>query len=510
MFNVIIFADTTDNVVNTLAIGPYKCAHSLRKHGYSCLVVNHLSDYSYNDLTTLIDRAVGSGTFLIGFSTNFLKSIQVEKAPGQPTPPYPKLNANTVFPQGKQLEDQVVSYIKQKNSNIKIVVGGTAANQNYHNKNADYACIGYSESSIVDLADHLTKKSELTNSCKNVWGITIIDDRLAPGYDFANEDMIWEDIDIVNHKCLPVEIGRGCIFKCKFCSYPMNGKQTLDFVKHGDLLKHELQQNYDRFGITNYQIVDDTFNDHEQKLDMIYDVVNSLTFVPRFWAYTRLDLLHTRPTTIQRLYDIGVRGFYFGIESLTPKAAKFIGKGYDFNKSIETIRFIRSKYPDISMHGSFIVGLPHESIEQVTNTFHRLLSQDIPLHSWIFHSLYIEEESQRTFSSDFARNYQQYGYTKTGNISPELIEWENEYMNSTKAAELVSNFMQQSRNSENFKLENRLAFQLTTMGYNLDELLATPWSNFDFNNCEHNIRPQFVNDYKTKLLSLISDTSKSA
>jgi radical SAM superfamily enzyme YgiQ (UPF0313 family) len=30
-------------------------------------------------------------------------------------------------------------------------------------------------------------------------------------------------------KVLPIEIARGCIFKCKFCSYPLNGKQNLDF-----------------------------------------------------------------------------------------------------------------------------------------------------------------------------------------------------------------------------------------------------------------------------------------
>jgi radical SAM superfamily enzyme YgiQ (UPF0313 family) len=510
MFNVIIFTDSTDNIASNPTLGPYKVAHSLRKFGYSCLVVNHLSDFSYDELTNLIDQSIDSSTFLIGFSTNFLKSIEVARVPGEPTPPYPPLNNGIVFPQGKQFENQIVSYIKQKNSKIKIVVGGTRATPHYNNKNADYVCVGYSESSIVNLANHITTGEELIKAHRNIWGINIIDDRTASDYDFANGDMVWDDVDIVNHKCLPIEIGRGCIFQCKFCSYPMNGKKVLDFVKRADILEKELQHNYDLYRITNYQIVDDTFNDHEQKLSTIQELVSRLSFKPKFWAYIRLDLLHTRPATIQQMYDIGIRGCYFGIESLNPKTAKLIGKGYDFSKSVETIRYIRETYPDVSMHGSFIIGLPHESVEQVTETLNRLITQDVPLHSWIFHPLHIEEASQMSFASEFSKNYQQYGYTKKGNISPVAVDWENEYMDSSTAISLAQDFMEQSRKSNNFKLQNTLTFQLTTMGYDLDDLSSTAFRDFDFHHCEHHVRPAFVKEYKAKLLSLISSKSKSA
>jgi hypothetical protein len=503
MFNVIIFTDTTDNIVSIPAIGPYKCAHVLRKSGYSCLVVNHLCEFSFEEITDLLDIALGAETFLIGFSTTFLRSTQIERDPHRPTPPYPELGPETVFPQGKEFENQVFDYVRKCYPNIKTVAGGTKTNFNFTNKNIDYVCLGYSEASIINLANHISKGETLHQAQKNIWGITVIDDRFAPSYEFANEDMVWTDVDVVNHMCLPIEIGRGCVFKCKFCSFPMNGKQTLDFVKSAKMLQKELQYNYDHFGTTHYQIVDDTFNDHQEKLDMIHDVIKKLTFSPKFWAYSRLDLLHTRQNTIQQLHDIGLRGFFFGIESLNPKSARFVGKGYDFSKSVETIKHIRNNFKDISMHGSFIVGLPYETVDQVTATFNRLLSQDIPLHSWKFYPLMIEETSGCSFPSDIAKNYQSYGYTKIGNISPVFVNWKSDLMTWQQANDLADKFMTLSRQSENFKLESSLAFPLTTMGYKLEELVGTPFKDFNFNDCEYNVRPAFIRQYKEKLFSLI-------
>ena len=332
MYDTVIFTDTTDNICGIPALGPFKCAHVLRKNGYSCLVVNHLSDYTQTELIELIDLVIGKNTFLVGFSNSFLLSTEFERDPTKPMSLYPALANDLVFPQGKDFEDYVISYIKNKNKKIKFVVGGTRVGTNFANRNIDYACVGYSESSIVDLAVHLDKKTALSKSYKSIFGVTVIDDRTAPNYDFANEDMIWLPTDVVNHQCLPIEIGRGCIFKCKFCSYPLNGKKKLDFIKHPDLLRQELQSNFDKFGISTYQIVDDTFNDNETKLEMILEAIEQLTFKPKFWAYTRLDLMHLKPHTVDQLYKIGLRAFFFGIETTHPLAGKIVGKGFDFEK----------------------------------------------------------------------------------------------------------------------------------------------------------------------------------
>ena len=99
----------------------------------------------------------------------------------------------------------------------------------------------------------------------------IIDSGKYPEPQMDQLQTFWHDDDVhlLPGEGVPVEFARGCIFKCKFCSYPMNGKQNLDFVKDPELLYQELSDNYKNFGIKHYMIVDDTFNDHKEKLESI-------------------------------------------------------------------------------------------------------------------------------------------------------------------------------------------------------------------------------------------------
>jgi len=504
MYDTLIFTDTTRPGLP--ALGSFKCAHVLRKNGYSCLVVNHISDYTQSELIELIDIAVGENTFLIGFSNSFLGDSNFKKDP----------TCDLVFTQGKEFEDQIISHIKNKNNKIKFVVGGFLVRTNFKNRNIDYACIGYSERSIVNLAQHLDKKTPLLKSYKSLLGVTIIDDRTAPEYDFANEDMEWLETDVVNHRCLPIEIGRGCIFKCKFCGFPLNGKKKLDFIKQPTLLQQELQSNFDKYGITTYQIVDDTFNDNETKLEMILESIRKLTFKPKFWAYIRLDLLHLKPHTIDQLYEIGLRAFFFGIETTHPLAGKAIGKGFDFDKLNETIKYIRTTYPDITMQGSFIIGLPHESIEHVVSTFNRLRSQDIPLHSWRFNPLIIKNPGvDDAFDSEISLNHEKYGYKKIDNVDENrsnvlflnvntTVNWENEHMNWDKAVQLSNSFSKASSKLAEVRLPGTAIFALATLGLNLDMLISTPSQSVDFDYIQKVARPNFIKEYKSRLNQLIT------
>ena len=503
MYDAIIFTDITDNIVNAIPIGAYKCAHVIRKQGYSCLVVNHLSDYTLSELYELLEISIGKNTKLVGFSTTFLKSTEIEIIPGQPTPPYPDLLPNVLFPQGKEFENQVIQYIKNKNNSIKILAGGAKVNPNYSNKNVDYVCLGYSEISIVNLMNHLVKNDTLLYTTTNIWGRKIIDDKFAKDYNFPNEDMEWLDIDVVNHKVLPIEIGRGCIFKCKFCSYPMNGKQQLDFIKSANLLYTELQTNYDKFGIKDYIVVDDTFNDHPDKLHLILSAIERLNFQPIFWAYHRLDLLATRPETLDILYKIGVRSMYFGIETFNSKTGRIIGKGYNRTKQVNVIKRIREHYKDIDVHGSFIIGLPEESIEDVTRTYKNLCDQTIPLHSWQFLGLKIFKTTVHSFNSEFNNNFSQYGYVDQGSGDSNAIHWKNNFMDFAKAQSLANQFMSNSRTLDHFHISGQLTTQLLNLGYTKDELSSTNFKSFDWHKCETISRPTFIKQYKSQLVDLL-------
>ena len=509
MYHAIIFTDVTNNIAISPSIGAFKCAHALRKHGYNCLVVGHLSEYPQQELKELLSHAISDATVLVGFSRSFFKNVEITVEPGQPTPPYPNIPHSDMFPQGKEFEKEIFAFVRGLNANIKFVAGGNIlSSKNISNKNVDYVCLGYSEASIVNLVDHLTKGTPLLGSSKNIHGRIMIDGALVPGYEFSEDDMIWLDTDVVNHKTLPIEIGRGCIFKCKFCSYPMNGKSNLDYVKSSHNLYSELLNNYEKFGVENYIIIDDTFNDHPDKLQSVLTAVRRLPFQPRFWAYTRLDLLCTRPDSIDVLYDIGVRGFYFGIETLNLETGRIIGKGYDRAKQIATLKRIKEKYGDsVSLHGSFIVGLPKESVEQSKETFEMIRTGQIPLDSWTANGLRITKVFENNWSSDIDKNYKSYGYVDTGtpDHSPN-INWENEHMTNVIADQVAKEFVQSSRHTDvNFKLPAHTAFAIATFGLDLNQLMSAHSETFDWHQIEHVIKPKFVQDYKKILLELVKN-----
>lgn len=527
MYDIIFFTDETNNIASVPPIGAYKCAHVLRTAGYRCLVVNHFSDFTYDELIKLADLVISDQTKLIAFSTTFLKSVEiVNKEEGKPTPLFSEMPANQIFPQGKTIEQNTINYFKSLNPKLKILVGGTKANPNWNSKLVDYVCIGYSEISIVNLLNHLTYGEALRHSLKNLWGCIIIDDRLAKTYDFVNSDFEWLPEDVVNHTTLPLEVARGCIFQCKFCSFPMNGKQNLDFVKSENNLVYELQKNYEEFGITRYTLVDDTFNDNVEKLKRLHRVIKKLPFQPIFWGYHRLDLLATRPHTINLLYDIGVRSMYFGIETLNPVSAKLIGKGYNSSKQLQTLEYLRKNY-DISLHGNFIAGLPEDTEENNLKVFENLINQNIPLHSWGYTPLIILRENSSTFSSDIMRNYKSYGYYEIDNkgIKAEhkqyniannediVINWKNKYTSYERVIKLTNYITKESMNSDKLHIAGQFAIAIASMNhpsYSFDTVRNTLFKNFNFHNVEVDIRKNFVDTYKNSLFQILESKNKSA
>lgn len=523
MYDAIFFTDETDNIASIPPIGAYKCAHVLRKNGYRCLVVNHFSSFNEDELKKLADIAITDQTKLIGFSTTFFKSIEIEKIEGKQTPRYEELPVNRIFPHGKDIEDRVIAYFKTKSKNAKVLAGGAKVHPNMNNKNVNFACIGYSEVSIVNVMNHLSRGEELRDSTKNLWGCIVVDDRMAKEYDFVNSDFAWLPEDVVNHRSLPLEVARGCIFQCKFCSYPMNGKQNLDFVRSEKHLAYELQKNYEEHGIKTYLLVDDTFNDHEAKLHRLHSIIKKLPFQPEFWGYHRLDLLATRPHTIDLLYDIGVRSMFFGIETLNPRSAKIIGKGYNISKQIQTLEYLRSKYDkDLSLHGSFIAGLPEDTEESNLKTFEDIMNQTVPLHSWIFNPLRIYRQNLSTYSSDIVKNPASYGYYEDDDdtVVPhvqyaiksfdKILNWKNAQTSYERVSKLTNFIMKESFASDKLHITGQFAIAVASMNhpaYSFNAVRNTLFRDFNFYDIEENVRKKFVEDYKQKLFSILLDTA---
>ena len=480
MYDAVIFTDVTDTVTIYKAIGAYKIANTLRQQGYNCLVVDHLHAFTLEELKQVINKSVSINTLFVGFSTTFFNStLNSVNSDGSVT--YrPTLSG--VIPQGIDFQNELIHYIKTINYNCKIVVGGTKAHANINDKNIDYSIIGYGEVSILSLANHLKSNTPILNSYKNLHGVTIVDNRTNEGFDFVNSRFEWQDLDVGPASVLPLEISRGCIFKCKFCSYPLNGKQNLDFIRHTDILYEELQSSYDKYKVENFYILDDTFNDNEYKLDVLLQAIKRLSFQPKFWAYTRLDLIAQNNSLIDKLYDIGLRGIYFGIETLNKRTGLIIGKGFDRDKQINTITKIRNRFDNkVLMHGSFILGLPEEPIDSMRHTFNQLMDESIPLHTFIFHGLRLSKSESVPFNSELGKNFKDYGYTEINNdANSTTVNWRNEHLDHTMAIGLANEFNGAAQNSNRLYIPGQLGFSLKNLGYSDDYISNTKYKELDW------------------------------
>lgn len=498
MYDAVIFTDVTDTVTIYKAIGAYKIANTLRQHGYSCLVVDHLHAFKLDELKYIIDKSISTSTLFVGFSTTFFNNI-LNSLNDDGTITYSS-TLSGIIPQGIDFENELIHYIKTRNYKCKIVVGGTKAHANINDKNIDYSIIGYGEVSILSVVNHLKLDTPIPNSYKNLYGVTIVDNRKNEGYDFVNSKFEWQELDTGNAKVLPLEISRGCIFKCKFCSYPLNGKQNLDFIRHSDILYEELQSSYDKYKVENFYILDDTFNDNEYKLDVLQNTIKRLTFQPKFWAYTRLDLVAQNNSLIDKLYDIGLRGIYFGIETLNKRTGLIIGKGFDRAKQINTIQQIRKRFDNnVLMHGSFILGLPEEDISSMRQTFDQLMNESIPLHTFIFHGLRLSKNDSVPFNSELGKNYKDYGYTEVDvDDSSPVVNWQNNYLDYKTAIQLANEFNYASQNSNRLYIPGQLGFSLKNLGYTDDYISNTKYKDLDWVDIT-NKKDLYIENYKQML-----------
>lgn len=513
--NVIFISDQTDWIGLPKALGVFKVARELRLAGYEVAVLYHASVFSFDEICHILKNLISSKTLFVGFNNMFYfdypdipndilfdyrKGGRLDSAMEYHEP-------GSMLPHGKSYNSKLKTFIKNINPKCKLSIGGPTAYDNQVYKDFDYVMLGYSDISIVNLANHLSKNEELIKSYKSIHGFTVINDSKADGYDFSNREMFFEKHDcILPGESLPIEISRGCIFRCAFCSYPLNGKKKFDYIKDADVLYKEFIDNYEKFNITRYLFMDDTFNDSKEKVELIYSISKRLPFQLEYFAYIRLDLLAAHKDTIDILFKSGLRHSLYGVETFNKESGEIIGKGMSKEKYIETLTYINKTYgKEITSCGSFILGLPKESIESMRNTFDYLL--DNRLFSRVhLNPLSLGMGVKATgFSSELTNHPEKFGYRNirpinnadldTGEIySGNVNYWENDYTNFFEVVDLSNHYLK--------LFDNGLSdfYYMNAVGLGIDTRTANNLKNRNLNQINwlqlKLLRHKRINEYK--------------
>ena len=370
--NCLIFSGNTESPFRLISAGPYRIATQLRENGFTVQIVDICKIKKFSKLHEyILKKFVDKDTLWIGFSVNFLSHIFDYKYFDSQTQVdfYKKNNSN--------FDSELIKFIdfvKSINPKIQFILGGGKLfSLDYLNF---YQFRGYTDEQIVDFTKNLSKGSLPSNK-------TIYNREYK---NFHCSKITYLKNDVLNYKTLAAEISRGCIFKCKFCSFPLNGKTKGDWVKNYDILKEEFIYNYENFGIINYTFTDDTYNDSCEKIQDLYEKVYSkLPFKISFSTYMRLDLIHRFPHTAELLKESGVTAITFGIETLNRDAAKLIGKGLDPYKQIDFLQKLKlNEFKNILLASGWILGLPTDTKESLINFSKWVISNDNPLNDNLF------------------------------------------------------------------------------------------------------------------------------
>lgn len=497
--NILIFSDVNGLLGFSRYAGPYRIATELRDQGYTVQVVEFFAEMTFEEVCRVTQKFVGPETWFVGFSSTLWgKGLSTEENKKLwKTKPLGGLKHQLtiwtrLFPHPDEFMLNFFDYIKTLNSKTKIVVGGYKA-LNIPFEGIDYWIVGQGEGPAVALASHLSKDTPL-KVVETVLG-NVLTDKMYPFDSFSTSKIKWAKEDLIfKGEDLQIETARGCIFKCSFCSFNLNGKKYGEYVKSAEVLKEEFTYNYEHFGTTGYMVSDDTFNDSFEKIEALHQMILTLPFKLRLSTYIRLDVLMKYPTMPKLLLEMGVKSINIGIETFHHEAGKSLGKGMPPDKQKAYLMELRKMWGDeVFISGNFIVGLPREPLSSIRQTFDWLYDENCPLTGISVNALiiagarvildqghYTEQEMlqfgfikgsggwQYNNMSKIDANFDKYKYTaKDGN----MFEWSGEFIDKNDAEKLVDEFYASPKARQKFTLAMFLNYnRMINIGYSVEEI----------------------------------------
>jgi radical SAM superfamily enzyme YgiQ (UPF0313 family) len=475
MAQIVITTFLTDSNRLVRYPGAYQVGWYVRQQGYDAQVLDFLYFMSKDQRMNLYKKYITSETKIVAWAP-FMMGILDQK-----------------YDHGIGLAVDILKELKENFPWVKIVIGGQVVrwflNTGYKHFNfkIDAVFDGEGEYTFLEYCDYIFKdtahpKFELKNNHKVI--------KPSKSYNISSCNMKFEDRDfILPNESLPLELSRGCIFKCRFCQYPNIGKDKDDFNKSMDIIKENLIYHYEKFGITRYHLSDDTLNSHRERTKQFYEMTKTLPFKIEYIGYVRMDLLDIWPEQLDILPESGLTSCHFGVESLDPYSCIQIGKGWGAkNHKIWLPKILEYWGDKVILNCSLIAGLGKETEKDWEETYQWFVNSGV--HDYFYQQLII---SNLSMLSEFERNAGKYGYRW-----PDPVQypgyWENDYTNYKRAAEWTKS----KYNLDEFRKRipsvwNYASFR--TYGFTKEEILKSNYVDLNGARLKNKTLDKLINDY---------------
>ena len=353
MANVVLYSQIGSRPYIWRSISCYVLARWIEEHGYTCQVIEFTNLFSPEELVEYTKMFIDESTMLIGASstmwTDFVPELQMRG------------RAATV----PENINYAIKELKGQFPNVKTIVGGQGTYVGgldiFDYVNTEY----FGEDSLLKLLDELSNKTMVTKMRRQ-------------RFDISSHRFVYKDHDcILPGEMLPIEWGRGCIFKCPFCRDPNLGKKPGTDEKDISLMVDEFTEMHEKFGTSSYYFIDETFNASKHRLRSLEQVYDKLPFKLEFLSYNRADLLDANPWTQDVLHNCGQRGTLMGIETFHPSSSKLISKPWSAKRGKDFLLELREKWSKTHIDVSFISGFPEETEQDLYDTANWLSKSDL-------------------------------------------------------------------------------------------------------------------------------------
>jgi len=413
-------------------IAGFRLRTAAKKAGYDILVVDICADRTEDELKAIIEKYNTESLKFVGFSVSWIGDMNKYSF--------------------SWFNESFFKSIKEQFSNLKIISGGhriglVSSIIPY----TDYHFHGFSDNAFVEFLKHIQNlPNQLKLKEKGILnGYSIDGNNDHPVINMDDIETILEPEDgFLPYQPVPIEISRGCIFRCAFCHHPYQGKKEYDsYMRTPESIARELKRNYDMFGTTRYAITDDTFNDSDEKIYRLQKGIE-LAKLPKFEfvGYIRPDIIVNKPHMVDSLVKLGLKGAFVGIESMNQESRKAVGKGTDINKVIDVCHRLAEQ--KVLIHAGMIAGLPHDTTETILKAHEYLMSGTSPFRFWIWAGLFLKKEYGMNFddvNSTLDKNPGQFGYKFVDSgVATGTSYWVSENFNTDTAAELAFKLNEQS------------------------------------------------------------------
>jgi hypothetical protein len=453
------FASAAETPMGAIrGIGPYRLRTAAQSAGYQSIVIDFLSEFLDNNISDqLIQKYIDKDT-VVAISTTWLCSTPDASASGGISD-----MARSKIP-GKDVKVWFDFLKKLKNQSHLVVFGGANIYHflNEQHKNlVDFFIAGFGDRDIVHILDWANKKRlDLNFSQKD--GFKIIKNN--NNFDIQDiKTRFLPDDYLSNSEVLPIEISRGCRFKCKFCYYPLNGRKKNDYIRAADDLYSEFMYNYEHFGTVKYRFLDDTYNESIEKLELVQSVIERLPFELEFESYIRHELLDDRQ--LELLHLSGLKSAVLGIETLNKQSGESIGKGMAPGRTLDIVESLREKIPDCYISTGIIIGLPYDSIDNLQWAYDLASRSDLfDKINWF--PLAIRVKSDLFQLSELEENYASFGYSVQPSDTFKMYQhWVNRLgLTADQALNIAVELEQLSKSKGTSSTDSRYALTLKNLG----------------------------------------------